>query len=736
MQNDYKQTRTVLILSTFAFAACFSVWVIFAIIGLPIQSSLTLSATEFGLLLSIPILSGSLMRLPLSILSNRFGARNVFTLLMLVTALPLYLISSATAYWQFLVFGLLLGISGASFAVGVSYITSYFPQGRRGVAIGQFGAGSAGAAFTLVFASWLMTDGDWSSLSRYYAGIITISGVLFWLFSPSSSQENLSRQVTFSDQLALIRDPRIWKYCQYYSLVFGGFVALVLWLTYYSINEYQLELATAGLLTAVFIIPFAAMQLLVSRVLHKFSAYAITWSVLWVSWVILFLLSYPQMSLTIKTLTGSDWEFALSSDIRFFTALIFVLGIVWGLGMASVFKALSDDYRENFGVASSVVGLAGGLGGFLLPILFGALLDLTRINTSAFMLLYGATCVSLVLMYFTFGREHAAEIIQEAKDNVIGEARLSSMSSVVAKQRELISSTIKQALEKCTGKLSPVLHDPSTLEGYLTEFQTKLENYKFIYVLDAAGIQITANFSKEGQDESQLGRDRSTRPYMENMFSDNDFELSDSYISRNKKRPSLTAIHVIRNAEGVRIGFLGVDYDLRDLPRQGAVYQGSNEWRQMKGDPSIRGGLFAQERTQSIMDNHIDDVLALLEELMLEHGVFQGKLHFSSSRATIKHISDPYNYHLLSTDELTDPDICLAYPREPYHKKTIVPPEAISDVFSYFRELRFADETIYLRSGSLNTINGMVALNFSCDGSHYLRYDEFLKKGMDFWFGA
>lgn len=736
MQNDYKQSRAVLILSTFAFAACFSVWVIFAIIGIPIQSSLDLSPTEFGLLLSMPILSGSLMRLPLSILSNSLGARNVFALLMPVIALPLYLMSTATAYWQFLFIGLLLGMSGASFAVGVSYITSYFPQGRRGVAIGQFGVGSAGAALTLIFAPWLMTDGDWQTLSRLYAGFIAITGGLFWLFSQSSSPEHRSRQISLSDQLKLIRDPKIWKYCQYYSLVFGGFIALVLWLSHYLINTYQLELATAGLLTAAFIIPFAAMQLLVSRVLHRFSAYAITWSVLWASWVILFLLSYPQTSLTIKTLTGNDWQFSLSLDISVFTALIFVLGITWGLGKASVFKALSDDYRENFAVASSVVGLVGGLGGFLLPILFGTLLDLTQINSSAFMLLYGATCVSLVLMYFTFGREHAAEAIQDAKDNLIGQAKLSSMSSVVAKQRQQISSTIKQALETCTSKLSTVLHDRSTLEGYLSEFQTKLENYKFIYVLDAAGIQITDNFTKEGRDESQLGRDRSTRPYMENMFSDNDYELSESYISRNKKRPSLTAIHVIRNAEGVRLGFLGVDYDLRDLPRQGAVYQGSNEWRQMKGDPSIRGGLFAQERTQSIMDNHIGDVLALLEELMLEHGVFQGKLHFSSSRATIWHIAAPYNYHLLSTDELTDPDICLAYPRQPYHDKTIVPPEAISDVFAYFRELRFADETIYLRAGSLNTINGMVALNFSCDGSHYLSYDEFLKKGMDFWFGA
>ena len=127
---------------------------------------------------------------------------------------------------------------------------------------------------------------------------------------------------------------------------------------------------------------------------------------------------------------------------------------------------------------------------------------------------------------------------------------------------------------------------------------------------------------------------------------------------------------------------------------------------------------------------------SLMNELMTLQGVYHGKFHFASSRATVWHVDDPFDYHILTIEELIDPDTCLAYPRRPYHERAIVPPEMIMPIFRQFGALRVADETIYLRAGSLNIINGMIGLNFSCDGSHYLPYDEFMNKGLDFWFGG
>jgi NNP family nitrate/nitrite transporter-like MFS transporter len=133
----------------------------------------------------------------------------------------------------------------------------------------------------------------------------------------------------------------------------------------------------------------------------KYGAYKVTWSVMWVCWICFFLLSYPQTNLLVKTVTG-DVNFHIGLSSWMFTVLLFIVGVAMAVGKASVFKFIADDFTHNIGAVSGVVGLAGGLGGFLLPIMFGALVDLTGVRSSSFMLLYGAVCVSLVWMHFSF----------------------------------------------------------------------------------------------------------------------------------------------------------------------------------------------------------------------------------------------------------------------------------------------------------------------------------------------
>ena len=313
----------------------------------------------------------------------------------------------------------------------------------------------------------------------------------------------------------------------------------------------------------------------------------------------------------------------------------------------------------------------------------------------------------------------------------------SSLKESVRRQREALTGLINEPMRELALRCAGLMDDRAALEGLLTEALPDLGHCKHVYVLDPDGVQVTDNITPEGVEPGHLGRDRSDRPYMQGIVGSTEFKLSEAYISRNKKRPSLTAIRVIRNPEGERVGFLGADYDLRELPLTAdALYQEPDSWRQIRGDPAIRAGVFLQQRVQSRMDDHLDEILPLMNELMTQHGVFHGKLHFSSSRATIWLVEDPYAYRILGIDELLDPDICLAYPRREYFERAIVPPERVMEVFELFRRLRFADETIYLRAGSLNVVNGMVALNFSCDGSHYMRWDEFLAKDGDFWLGT
>jgi len=312
----------------------------------------------------------------------------------------------------------------------------------------------------------------------------------------------------------------------------------------------------------------------------------------------------------------------------------------------------------------------------------------------------------------------------------------SILQTTISKQRHTLIKLLKKPIAELVLSLSAEISNPEKLETQLTKAFPVYQFCKYLYVMDSHGIQITKTILRNSSNSESLGRDRSQRPYMLGDFSRYDFILSEAYISKHNKRPSVTAIHVINDQQGNRVGYLGVDYDLRELPGTNHLYKENYKWQQIKGDPAIRSGLFAQQRLQSDMDNNIDNVFALMQELICEHGVFHGKFHFSSSRTTIWLLDDPYNYRLLSMNELNDPDICLAYPHHEYSELATVPESDIPKIFNYFRELRFADETIYLRAGSLNIVNGMISLNFSCDGSHYLPYKEFLNKGMSFWFGV
>ncbi len=312
----------------------------------------------------------------------------------------------------------------------------------------------------------------------------------------------------------------------------------------------------------------------------------------------------------------------------------------------------------------------------------------------------------------------------------------STLQDAIQRQRQILKGWLGSSLSILAENCRDVWPDRQALEARLEEGLNELPYCKYLYVLDGQARQITANLTRAGRLEEHFGRDRGERPYLAEALAGSDFSLSDAYISRNAKRPSLTAVQRIMDREGRLLGYLGADFDLRELPNTQALYQQPGQWMQMRGDPSIRSGLFLQERTHSLMDEHMDEVLALLAELITVHGVFHAKLHFSSSRATLWVVDDPYRYRLHGIADLTDPDLCLAYPRHDYPADAAIPVEAIPRVLRTFRDLRFLDETIYLRSATINIFNGLVGLTFSCDGSHYMPWDEFLEKSVGFWLGT
>ena len=396
----------VLGMSTLAFTVCFMVWMMFAVLGVPIKDLLQLNETQFGLLAATPVLTGSLVRLPLGLLTDRFGGRSVFFLLMLACVAPLYLISHATAYWQFLVLGLFVGLAGGSFSVGIAYVAKWFDKENQGFAMGIFGAGNAGAAVTKFLAPALIAAGSWQLVPKVFSAILFITALLFWFLSAENKDHRSATGATLREQLSSLKDPAVWRYCQYYSIVFGGYVALALWMTKYYVQEYGFSLQSAALLAACFSLPGGVLRAVGGWMSDRWGAQSVTWWVLWVSWICLFLLSYPQTQLQVQTINGPV-DFHIGLNPALFTVLLFVMGIAFAFGKASVFKYIANDYPKNMGAVSGIVGLAGGLGGFVLPILFGALVDLTGVRSSCFMLMYGVVWVSLTWMYFSEIRKSA-----------------------------------------------------------------------------------------------------------------------------------------------------------------------------------------------------------------------------------------------------------------------------------------------------------------------------------------
>ncbi|ESQ11319.1 MAG: hypothetical protein N838_17880 [Thiohalocapsa sp. PB-PSB1] len=311
-----------------------------------------------------------------------------------------------------------------------------------------------------------------------------------------------------------------------------------------------------------------------------------------------------------------------------------------------------------------------------------------------------------------------------------------ALQTAIARQRMLLQGRLAGQLDRLVTPCCDAWGNRAALEDLLDAALAELPGCKYLYLLDDQARQVTANISPKGPLIEHFGRDRSQRPYLAEALSGADFSLSHAYLSCNRQRPSLTAIQRIIGADAGLVGFLGADFDLRELPVTRELYRQSDDWLQLKGDPAIRGGLFYQQRVESLMDSRIDTVLALVTELLAEHGIFHGKLHFSSSRATIWSLEDPFRYRVLDFEDLSGPDTLLAYPRRGYPAEAEIPAQRVTEVFQAFKALRFMDENIYLRSGSLNIFNGIVALNFSCDGSHYMRWDELLEKDLDFWLGT
>jgi len=402
------QQNRVLGISTLAFTVCFAVWTIFSIIGVKIKQDLGLSDTEFGILVATPILTGSLSRIFLGIWTDQYGGRIVYTAVMALTSIAVWLLSTVSTYEMFLVAALGVGFAGGSFAVGIAYVSRWYQKERQGTALGIFGMGNVGAAVTNFGAPFLLVALGWQQTAQVYAVILLVTAVLFFLTTrddPSTAQRKARGEKPKSAfmQLSPLAKLQVWRFSLYYFFVFGAYVALALWLPRYYVGVYGLEIKTAGMLAAAYALPGSVFRALGGYLSDQFGARRVMYWTFFASVVICFFLSYPSTDYVVRGITGPI-AFNITIGLPVFVALTVALGFFMSLGKAAVYKHIPVYYPDNVGSVGGLVGMIGGLGGFILPICFGVMNDVIGVWTSCFMLLFLLVGIALIWMHFAIIR--------------------------------------------------------------------------------------------------------------------------------------------------------------------------------------------------------------------------------------------------------------------------------------------------------------------------------------------
>lgn len=312
---------------------------------------------------------------------------------------------------------------------------------------------------------------------------------------------------------------------------------------------------------------------------------------------------------------------------------------------------------------------------------------------------------------------------------------MTRFKQIIAEKKSALEKLASVPLMALAEQCALEWHDADKLDAILLDGIHNLSHCSLIFAVDTRGILISSNVESNCLDAQWRGTDLTDRPFLQSNLPYQGLTISQVYTSRLTMQPTLTVMQAVRHEKEI-LGFIAADFNVDDLPSTEFAIQKPAAWKQFKGDPAIRGTLFLQERVLSAMDMVIDEVINIIIDMMQHHGIFHTKIHFSSSRASFWSVDDPFDYNIHQVDEISDPDRCLAYQRQPLHKRAQVSEADIARVLKLFKALRNADETVYLRSASFNIVNGIVGLTFSCDGSHYINYREFIDKDTGFWFGS
>lgn len=417
----------VLVMSTIAFTLMFAVWLMFGILGVPIQKELKLSDPQLAWISAVAVLNGSLWRLPAGMLTDRIGGRVVTIAMLLLTAIPCYLVAHAHSYGMLLMLAFLVGFAGNLFSVGVAWNSAWTPKERQGFALGVFGAGNVGASVTklmlVVFPTVLTAtagatyfgfiEGGWRLFPVIYSFALVAVAVLILVVTPRTDRMAGAGK-PIGEMLEPLKQMRVWRFSLYYAAVFGAYVALSAWLPKYYVDNFGVSLHDAALLTATFIFPASLLRPVGGAFSDRLGARKVMYFTFGVMLVTTGILMMPNGHLVIAHPDGhTSQHLAWNLGIAPFAVLVFLLGCAMGIGKAAVYKHIPEYFPDNVGSVGGLVGMFGGLGGFVLPPLFAYTKQWSGFPSSTFFVLFLLTALCAIWMHLTvlrMHREHSPEI--------------------------------------------------------------------------------------------------------------------------------------------------------------------------------------------------------------------------------------------------------------------------------------------------------------------------------------
>jgi len=362
-------------LGTGAFAICFAVFGSVSAMMPIMKKMLGLNPIQVSVAIAVPVLLGSLGRIPLGILTDRFGGRVVFSAVMACSVVPAALMGYVSAYWQLLLCGFFIGIALASFSVGVGFVSGWYPPERQGMALGVYGAGNIGQSLA-AFGSPLLAGALGFGWGFWTFGLILLAWLaLFWFKASDAPRRGPAK--TLADIARPLREWVSWVLSLYYFLTFGGFVAMSIYLPTFLTEMFKLTPQDAGFRTAGFVALATAMRPVGGYLADRIGGRAILLWVFPATAVMAILMACPLMTT--------------------FTVGALGMAAAIGLGNGAVFKLVPEYFPQSVGSVTGLVGAAGGLGGFFPPLVLGGIRQATGAFTWGFVLLALFAVICLIV---------------------------------------------------------------------------------------------------------------------------------------------------------------------------------------------------------------------------------------------------------------------------------------------------------------------------------------------------